>query len=114
MSKAAQSILMFFGALLAWTMPLSAKADLIYSIKENDVIENLIEINEKSFFNIVPRAKVPLPAGLWSVRHIATVKSTHSSPINGIQIWLDKNVDHHISEIFIFTVYESNRANWND
>jgi hypothetical protein len=114
MSKAAHSILMFFGALLVWIMPLSAKADLIYSIKENDVIENLIEINEKSFFNTVPRAKVPLPTGRWNVRHIANVKSTHSSPINGIRIWLDKEVNQHIAEIFTLTVYESNRANWND
>ena len=92
---------------------LNSYAELILPVVEGQIVSNLIEIKEKTFFQEKIRANIQLPSGDWNVRHIQKAFSTHGTQQEGKAIWFDKVVDNNISEVFFIELYETNSQNWN-
>ncbi len=90
-----------------------AGAEVIANTKEGDKVSDFVTFNEKNLFSNKKKADIPLPPGEWTVRIVERVKSTHSDPVWGISLALDKVKDNVVSEMIGIHTYDQNQKNWN-
>ena len=95
---------------MAWQL---AGAEAITNTKEGDKVSGFVTFNEKNLFSNKKKADIPLPPGEWTVRLVDRVKSTHSDPVWGVFLVLDKIKENTLSESIGISAYDQNQKNWN-
>ncbi len=93
---------------------LPALAELSFgSLKKGDVQTKKVSIYESRVFGKDHELNLPLPSGVWVVRHLDDIKSTHSTPIFGKVLVLDRVEKNNLYATIWLRVYPNSNANWN-
>lgn len=87
-----------------------AHAQMTSSLTLNQTVQGVADFKLKRFRDL--ELQLPLPEGPWTVRSIEPVKSTHTPPIEGLMVFLDRVVNQQVEATLYVGVYPQDNKNW--
>jgi hypothetical protein len=89
-----------------------AHAQITSTLTLDQSVQGVAEFKLKRFVGDL-ELRLPLPEGSWTVRAIVPVKSTHTPPIEGLGVLLDRVVNQQLEASVWVAVYPQDNKNWN-
>jgi hypothetical protein len=88
-----------------------AHAQITSTLTLDQSVQGVAEFKLKRFVGDL-ELRLPLPEGSWTVRAIVPVKSTHTPPIEGLGVFLDRVVNQQLEASVWVSVYPHDNKNW--